>query len=220
MGIVRKVSKLFSKKNVSGKGGWPGLRVLPSVDVLYDVGIGHQGTKGLYSFFPHARKIMIDPVEECRLAVQEELKIKGNIFLNLGLSDTAGSKEIYLRHPISRSGFHSASAKDAGHVEKRNVAIATLEQVMHDLDAKGSVGVKIDTEGHELQVLHGAVNVLEKISFVILELPIGGARFAKSYTFEDAMQFMIRHGFKVVAIRPSGDGTNHCDVAFLNQTTQ
>ena len=66
-------------------------------------------------------------------------------------------------------------------------------------------------------MLRGAVNVLDKISFVILELPIGGARFAESYTFEEAMQFMMESGFKVVAIRPSGDGTNHCDVAFLNQ---
>ena len=46
IGLLKQASHPFPNK-----GGWPGLRVLPKVDNLIDVGIGHQGSEGLYKFF-------------------------------------------------------------------------------------------------------------------------------------------------------------------------
>lgn len=203
--------------NDSGKGGWPGLRVLPKVDNLIDVGIGHQGTRGLYQYFPSSRKIFIDPLVETKASVTEFLADPKNVFLEMGLSDSGGRQEIIVREPISQSGFHKKLRPDARKTNKRVVDIKTLDTVIAELDLSGSVGIKIDTEGHELSVIKGALNCLHTISFVVAELPIGGARFESSETFEEIVAFMSRNNFKVVAIRPSGDGTDHCDIAFLNK---
>ena len=76
-------SIFFNKKKLkySNKGGWPGLKVLPQVDLLIDIGIGHQGTEGLYKFFPHSTKYFIDPLIETKDAVlvaakQDSQKLK------------------------------------------------------------------------------------------------------------------------------------------------
>ena len=71
------VLKIFTSKisshSFQNKGGWPGLRVLPKVDNLIDVGIGHQGTEGLYKFFPQSRKFFIDPLIETKAALSHHL---------------------------------------------------------------------------------------------------------------------------------------------------
>ena len=55
------------------------------------------------------------------------------------------------------------------------------------------------------------------LKFIILELPIGGARFKGSYSLEEAISFMNAQDFEAVSLRISGDGTNHCDIAFINK---
>ena len=203
--------------NYDTKGGWAGLAILPQVDNLIDVGIGHQGTRGLYQYFPDSRKIFIDPLAETESSIIEFLEDSRNVFLEMGLSDSAGHQEIIVREPISQSGFHKKLHPDSRKITKRVVEIKTLDSVIAELGLDGSLGVKIDTEGHELSVLKGALNCLQAISFVVAEAPIGGARFESSETFEEIVAFMSRNNFKVVAVRPSGDGTDHCDIAFLNK---
>lgn len=68
-----------------------------------------------------------------------------------------------------------------------------------------------------MEVLKGVSEMLNIVKFIILELPIGAARFKDSFSFEDAINFMFSQGFEVVSIRTSGDGTNHCDIATMNK---
>ena len=61
--ILKKIIKsVFQKKEqikYPNKGGWPGLKILPKVDFLIDIGIGHQGTEGLYKFFRIQQNILL-----------------------------------------------------------------------------------------------------------------------------------------------------------------
>jgi hypothetical protein len=56
--------------------------------------------------------------------------------------------------------------------------------------------LNIDTEGHELEVLEGSVKSLKIIDIVIMEVSVA-KRFENSYTFEEIIHFMKRHGFYV-----------------------
>ena len=58
--ILKKIFFKEKKIKYKDKGGWPGLKILPKVDYLIDIGIGHQWTEGLYRFFPEAIKYFID----------------------------------------------------------------------------------------------------------------------------------------------------------------
>lgn len=208
------VSRLRHRKKLDRKGGWPGLSSLPNVDVLVDIGIGQQGTFGLYSYFPNSKYIFIDPLIETKQSVQKLLQEQTmNEFHCCALGATEGFININVRHPLSRSGVHNMDSEES--VEQREVEMKTLDSITQAIDIQSSIGVKVDVEGYEMEVLFGAKSTLDTAKFVILELPIGGARFQGSYSFEEAIFFMSQNNFKVAAIRTSGDGTNHCDIGFV-----
>ena len=211
-----KIYTKFFNRNTQKKGGWLGLRILPKVDVLIDIGIGHQGTEGLYEYFPESRKIFIDPLEETRLAVDHYLPNNSdNVFYTTALGSSEGEVNLIVRHPISRSGAMEIQNDDSA-AEIRVVPQTTLDKLLSQSHIQGTIGIKIDAEGFELEILKGGGDAMRSASFIILELPIDQRRFKNGYSFEDAIFFMSKHGYQVVAIRPSGDGTNHCDVAFIN----
>ncbi len=222
---MKKIYKFIRKilnKDHHLKGGWSGLSILPKVDNLIDVGIGQQGTPGLYYYFPNSRKIFVDPLIECRSAVKNHLEDNSsNIFIETALSDSVGEANIFVRNPLSGSGMMSKCEDDSGGKDReekeRRVKMTTLDSLIKELNILGSYGIKIDCEGAELKILKGGQKCLKKASFVIIEVPIGKDRFKNSYTFEDAIIFMSSNNYSVVAIRTSGDGTSHGDVAFMNK---
>ena len=207
------IFKRFLKKKEL-KGGWPALHKLPKVETLIDIGIGHQGTEGLYKYFPNSRKVFVDPLEECKEAVQHHLLDSKNIFHTFALGRKHSEVEIFVRHPISRSGIvEKVTPEDF--VEKRKIEMYTLDEVIGLESIKNSVGIKIDAEGYELEIIKGAKKTLEIADFIILELPISEPRFKNSYSFYEALTFMHEKSFGVSSIRVSGDGSDHCDVAFI-----
>lgn len=220
---IRNIYKLLGRTRPSrgrphpypNKGGWPGLRVLPKVDNLIDVGIGHQGSEGLYKFFPDSRKFFIDPLIETKDAVITHLEHSENKFFECGVSDTQGMLEINIREPISQSGFKESESDQSRVVKKRTVKVETLDSLFPVTDLSGTWGIKIDVEGHESEVLRGGVELIERCSFVIVEVSIGGDRFRDAASFGDITVYMLNLGFKVAALRVSGDGTDHCDMAFV-----
>ena len=208
-----KIKNFFIKEL---KGGWKSLERLPKVKTLIDIGIGHQGTDGLYGFFPHSRKIFVDPVIESEVAVKKHLLDGKNVFYNLALGGSCGTAEILVRDPISRSGINSKISSESI-VEKRQIEMITLDDLFLKERITDSVGVKIDVEGYELEILKGSSEALKICEFIILELPISKPRFKNSYTFFDAIKFMNDHKYALSSIRVSGDGTDHCDIAFIRQ---
>lgn len=213
------VLKIFTSKisshSFQNKGGWPGLRVLPKVDNLIDVGIGHQGTEGLYKFFPQSRKFFIDPLIETKAALSHHLNDPKNKFIECGLSSSQGCLEISVRDPISQSGFHYSDSDQSRIISKRTVKVETLDKLFPIQKLGGTWGIKIDVEGHESEVLLGGVEFLKYCTFVIVEVEINIKKFKNSTSFAKLTSWMFNQGFEVASVRASGDGTDHADIAFL-----
>ena len=215
--ILEKFGLLKATNIYENKGGWPGLRVLPKVDNLIDVGIGHQGSEGLYKFFPNSRKFFIDPLIETKNAVEHHLKNSENKFYECGVSSKQGEMELNVRTPISQSGFHVSESDSSRAVKKRSVKVNTLDNLFPRSVINGTWGIKIDVEGHEMEVLLGGVELIKHCDFVIVEVEINKKKFSGSSKFGDIITWMLDMKFEVVALRVSGDGTDLLDVAFARE---
>jgi len=79
-------------------------------------------------------------------------------------------------------------------VEKREVAVKTLDTLMEEYGFEPPFGLKIDTEGFEDQVVRGATNFLRRTQFVIAEVSVA-ERFLESYTFAEFTELMDENDF-------------------------
>ena len=198
------------------KGGWPGLSALPNVDTLIDVGIGHQGTEGLYSYFPNTFKFFIDPIEETKKAVASHLENRNNQFFVCALSDHTGSLDLIVRDPISQSGFDLRD-DESSKILTRKVPVETLDNLFSSVSISGTYGIKIDVEGYELKVIHGGNTLISQSSWLVVETSISNSRFQNSSSFKDVFLLLTSMGFELVSIRVSKDYLDHCDLAFINR---
>ena len=163
---------------------------------IIDVGV-MAGTPFLYDAWPDRRFVLVDPLEESRAAVAERWPALDHAFHLTALGAEPGSVEMDV--VPGRLALSSPSARldaAAGTVERRRVDVVPLDAIADPLP--GPFGLKIDTEGHELEVLKGAVRTLRRCEFVIAELSIK-KRFAGGYRFSEAIAFMAAQGFEVHA---------------------
>lgn len=193
--------------------------VLPEVDTVIDVGVAY-GTGWLYQRFPDADLVLVDPVPSPELGrflgdrqhtyVTCALGSKpGTTVMNVDLVQS-GASSLLTRTPLTQTGAPT---------ESREVEVRTLDDIVEENVAPGArVGVKIDTEGYELEVLSGGIRTLQQAAFVVCEASVL-ERFEGSYRFEELVCFMREHGFGVGAVlaadRDPQGRIRFVDLAFL-----
>jgi FkbM family methyltransferase len=146
-------------------------------DVVFDVGVD-QGTPFLYHAFPDARFALIDPRAESRVALRGPDAPRNATFFETALGAQPGTLTLHIPH--SEKGELGAMASFLTRTDPlaarftslapRDVPVTTLDRIAADMP--GRVGLKIDTEGFEDEVLQGAAKTLERTDFVILELSL------------------------------------------------
>lgn len=168
-------------------------------NIVIDIGVGY-GSKELYKAFKGARLILIEPLLEYEGYINYYVK-KYNaepIYKAVGaeegsLAISFNSGKLQKASFLERTAIASYKQTD----EVRTVEVTTLQKVFVEKKlASGSILLKIDTEGFELEVLKGGEGVLSLIDYVIAEVSIA-KRFEGSYTFEELVCFMYKHGFSV-----------------------
>jgi hypothetical protein len=92
--------------------------------------------------------------------------------------------------------------------------VAPLDELLGEIDAKGPFGIKIDTEGFELEVLKGARAVLSETAFVFAEVNLT-ERFEGSYRPSELIGFLADHGFELADPIPNAQHARHFDGLFL-----
>ncbi|QCO55924.1 FkbM family methyltransferase [Pseudorhodobacter turbinis] len=146
-------------------------------DVVFDVGVD-LGTPFLYEAFPDTSFVLVDPRAESRAVLKDVNTPKKAQFFETALGRTQG--RMTLNIPFSDKGEHGAMASlstrtdrissSFTRMETREVSVTTLDMLAADFP--GRVGLKIDTEGFEDEVLAGATETLKRTDFVILELSL------------------------------------------------
>jgi FkbM family methyltransferase len=176
---------------------------LPDVDLVVDVGVA-SGTPWLYERWPEADLHLIDPIpggaELSRLLGDRPYEFhevalgesQGTVKFNANL-DQASLSSVLERTPLTKTDHRYESVE---------VPMITLDSLLPgllgDSEAK-KMGLKIDTEGYELNVLRGALQFLRFCEFVVCEVSVR-KRFFDSYTFEELIRFMSESAFRVDSV--------------------
>lgn len=190
------------------------------VATVFDIGVAG-GTQVLYDAFPDAKFALLEPIAEyegmlrrrwgdrldfdfhaCAVGAEE-----GSLTLSI---PKIGDKVMGTRATLA--DFGEAGAQHFSEIDSRLVPVRRLDDVAAGY--AGPFGLKIDTEGFEVEVLKGAGAFLKNCAFVMAEVSVR-RRYENGYRFSDFTAAMAAHGFEIHDfLRPPGPGQSDCDAIF------
>ncbi|MTD45769.1 FkbM family methyltransferase [Conexibacter sp. W3-3-2] len=191
---------------------------------LVDVGVA-AGTPVLYDAFPHARRLLVEPLREWEPTLRDLVAAAptGSAYELCAAGPQPGELEIGVHRVLACSSMVGDRAGDGADVERRVVPVRRLDDVVaaHGLDDGRPVVLKADVEGAELEVLKGAPATLERTQLVLLEVSLfalnpGGAQLA------EVVGWMAEHGWAVADlydghVRPLDGQLAQIDIAFTRE---
>jgi FkbM family methyltransferase len=184
----------------AGTGGWSpenlrkaGLGLAPRT--VIDVGVG-AGTPHLYRAFPDAYHVLVEPLREWEPALQRVLENYRGEYVLAAAGAAPGAVTI----TVDTSALQISSIKKRWHrgelLEDREVEVVTLDALLEERGWHGPFGLKVDTEGFEVEVIEGATKLLEETEFVIAEVSVAPI-FEGGYTFAEFVALMDSRGFRL-----------------------
>jgi len=132
--------------------------------------------------------IGIEPDEETYECLIKNASSAKNIFFKTALSNIEGSKKFYLDNLGGNSSLEKFD----------NVASKTLTtSKLDNLKLSGKITLlKLDAEGHELEVLYGAKETLKKISFVSVDYGFEKG-LDQSSTIVEVNNYLLENNFEL-----------------------
>jgi len=154
---------------------------------------------GEFSFYAHKKyleKVEIftfDPDPITKECIDNNL-VGINASINLvALSNKSGEEDFYLKTESADSSLH----EPFGESVKIKTKIITLDSFFNNLELRQPVLLKMDTEGHEPEVLLGGIATLKHINWVSIDA--GLERYGKP-TSNDVARILVEQGFSEVNI--------------------
>lgn len=117
--------------------------------------------------------------------------VLGDVTMNVAANSVSSSL-------LPMTARHVAAAPQSTIVAQERTEAVSLEQVLREVDGSRTM-VKVDTQGHELQVLESAGPLLAGIS--ILELEVSLVELYRGQAlFRDLDGFLLLNGFRLVSL--------------------
>ncbi|HEY1708217.1 MAG TPA: FkbM family methyltransferase [Rhizomicrobium sp.] len=186
-----------------------------NVAEIVDVGVCH-GTPFLYNAFPDCFFLLVDPRKDAEAIV--ERRPRNSKFLNLALGAAKG--EAILNEAGSCSSFLDWDMNDARSTpaDRYAVPMTTLDEIIRSELKSDRIGIKIDTEGYEGEILKGLDSEIGRVQFVIAEVSIKN-RLRNAPFFSDIVSLMHAKGFSFYNTMRSlwANPQRYCDVLFLRK---
>lgn len=185
---------------------WEQISTLPQIDNFIDIGVG-QGTPLLWKKYKNKKIICIDPLDYSENIVRKMLKKRNYSFYKYAVGAKEEIKILNVEKNLGRSTLLKVTKKnfEGKPKSKIKVPVKTLDSIMKKSKVKGSLGIKIDVEGYELEILKGAKKTLKKTHFVIVEARHNHKTFHKQYKLSELMILMTKNNFvltKILTAKP------------------
>lgn len=203
-------------------GHYARLGVAPTT--VIDVGVA-AGTPELYAAFPHARRLLVEPLREWEPTLRDLVAAApaGSAYELCAAGPEPGELEIGVHRVLACSSVVGDRAGDEADVERRVVPVRRLDDVVaqHGLDDGGPVVIKADVEGAELHVLGGAPETLARTQLVLLETSLFALNPGAAQLGE-VVRWMADHGWAVADfydghVRPLDGQLAQIDIAFARE---
>jgi FkbM family methyltransferase len=126
---------------------------------------------------------------------------------NMGLSDRTEAAQINVSKYSVFSSLHDINSsalsfnEEAAVISREEIDLQRLDDFLPNQNLDGAF-LKIDTQGHEKQVLLGADTRLTQLSGILMELPIRHL-YQGVWQLEEAIAFMRARGFSVSNLTPT-----------------
>jgi FkbM family methyltransferase len=221
--VETKQTQAIAHQPISGsrhsiKGGLMQIRNLNFVpQTVIDVGAA-LGTFDLYETFPEAEHILIEPVAENEPYLKQICKKLNNASYLIAAA-TQESGEIILT--VSPNLVHSSANFETCQPEPgkdiRTIPAITLDQLCEERHLTPPYLLKIDVDGNEVDVLKGAVQMLQHTEYVVIEVSLFNQ-------IHQVIDFMRSQGFVIydildLAARPTDKALWQADMAFVKEVS-
>lgn len=179
-----------------------------SAPVLFDVG-GYLGeyTRLFLAAKPDGRAFVFEPSDSHLCLLRKNLAGCKNVeILPFGLGSEAARLPLYKNCGVS--GLASLSQRRLDHYnitmeQMETVEIRSLDAVIEEKRIGTIDLLKIDVEGHELEVLKGASRCFEHDRIKLVQFEFGGCNLDTRTTLQDFFYFFKQHGMSVAIVAPS-----------------
>lgn len=164
---------------------------------------------GLYSSallhrWPKANAIAFEPSDHCQGPLVElQRKFRNLVVEQIALGSQSGSSVLYFDRP--GSGHASLHKRDLGFMGlsfegTEEVAVRRLDDALRDRGIR-PIFLKLDVEGHELEVLRGAEESIQTVQLVQFEF--GGTSIDAGTRWRDYWTFFNVRGFSIFRLTPT-----------------
>lgn len=170
---------------------------------VFDIGANvGQSADSFLADFPEARIWSFEPSRSTFEQLQSRFRGQPRVScFNYAMSDHAGTAIMERTDASDLRRLMAEGAEDLQPEAIESVALITLDAFCSEQGVDRIDYLKIDTEGHELQVLGGAVRMLDTDAIAVVELELGmNPDNARHTRFEDAKAVLEDKGYRVFAI--------------------
>ena len=152
--------------------------------IIVDVGINRgQSTLLFLKWFPEARVHGFEPLPEVFLVAERRIRNRAYLY-NLGISSISGVRTFWQAKFDETSTFNPPNLESKYHKMKSKVLLSTADTMytaltvktitINDFSSNEKIGridlLKVDTEGHELEVLKGATTLLKSQQIKLIQV--------------------------------------------------
>ena len=210
VGILLSSQGFGSGARVRTSGELNAARILLGDDVtkpmtIFDVGANRgEYTSAILELYPRSRIFAFEPSRETfRLLEAEFAAMSQVVKLNYGLGCKAQSQLLYKESQYARiASLTPLDVTDHDYTEK--VVIRTLDEVVSEHGISEIDLLKIDVEGHELDVITGAQNTLTLRKIKCLQFELGGSSIDTNTTLKDIYEMLSQYDYRVYLITRRG----------------
>ena len=147
-----------------------------------------------------------EPAQHCR-NILSGLELPDTILIEAAAGNYNGKAELYL--PAPGSGIASLHHRRDSYFQeleyvKEQIVVVTLDEIINDYNIDIVDFMKIDTEGHDLEVLKGCEQSIKAKKIKALSFEFGSGNINSRTFFHDFWDFLIPYGYEIKRIRPGG----------------
>ncbi len=175
--------------------------------IIFDVGanVGNWSSR-IHELFPKAELFLFEPQSACQKLIAEK-KIPRSTLIQKAVS-SKGGQVIRMFTSGETSGIASIHQRRDSYFSQTNfttfeISTLSLDDFIEENYITHVDFLKIDVEGHELEVLRGAIKSLEKKIIKSLSFEFGSGNINSRTFFRDFWDLLTALGYSIKRVLPS-----------------